>query len=177
MPMQASVSASPADGVVDLTRAIEGATWATVAIAAEAAAVDEATVRSWCDTGRVPSQQSGVDEVLVPIEAVQALATGDAEVADGFRSEVIDLNAQYWSSEAEAAREELADAMRRIALLQQELLELRASERAARLLVADLEADNAVLRASIENQAPTVLHHAADDYLPDRERGRRRHRR
>ena len=165
-----------ADGMVDLRSTIEGATWATVAIAADVAAVDEATVLAWCEAGRLPSQRTGIAELLVPIEAVQALATGDAELADGFRSEVIDLNAQYWSSEAEAAREALAEAQRRLALLEDELLELRARERAARLLIADIEADNTVLLASLDAQAPPVLHHVEDDYLPElgRRHGRRR---
>jgi hypothetical protein len=150
----------PQDGdVVDLTDSGSAETWATVAEAAEAAGVDAATVRAWYRAGRVPTQreEGRSRRILVPLDAVVALASGAEEVGEALASEVIDLNASYWSSETEAAREEAASARAELSAVENQLVFLRAQlaealegERTARARLADLEAENEVLRASLE---------------------------
>ena len=106
--------------------------WVSVADAAEAAGVSTSTIRYWYRRGSIPTQRAdgAGGRYLVPLDAVMARANRLGE-EDELDNDELDMDAVYWSAEAEKARKEagdlrdqLADANSRIAALEERVREL-----------------------------------------------------
>lgn len=134
--------------------------WVAVSAAAEKTGVSTGTVRQWYRAGRLPTRRRNGpgSAFLVPLEEVMRLAHGQrkADVGDDTLDDsIIDLDANYWASETEAARADAADARRFAANAQEQsdeaavradAAEAARDELASRLAVAEAERDDLVAR-------------------------------
>ena len=130
--------------------------WVTITEAAELAGVNDAAVRRWYRSGRIPTQRAEGEHgaYLVPLSAVLRLGQAADEQGDDLGDPVVDLNASYWSLETAAARDEtatvraeLADAQEQLAFLRDQLREALAGERAAKARADAAETELRELRA------------------------------
>lgn len=110
--------------------------WVSVAEAAEKAQVDSGTVRQWYRSGRIPTRRAEGERgaFLVPLDLVLSLvrpaepqdATASAAAAPSIEEALRGLNADLWSSETEAAKQDLAAARSELAEAREQLGFLRA---------------------------------------------------
>ena len=80
--------------------------WVSVAEAATRAGVSTSTVRQWYRSGRLATQRRDGERggFLVPVADVVRLASQADDIGDVVEDSVIDINANYWATETEAAR-------------------------------------------------------------------------
>lgn len=112
--------------------------WVTVAEAAEKAGLNTSTVRQWYRSGHLPTQRAEGEHgaFLVPLQSVLALANKADETGDDLGAELVDLNAKYWSTETEAAREDAAKALAEAEEARTEMARLTAAVAAAEAAAA-----------------------------------------
>ena len=127
--------------------------WVSVAEAASRAGVSTSTVRQWYRSGRLATQRRDGERggFLVPAADVVRLASQADDLGDVAEDSVIDINANYWATETEAARAAEAAA-------KAEADEARSE---ARRLAADLDEARAQIEAAREQLRSARLDAAA----------------